>query len=279
MESLFTNRLATLSHPQRLAIFRLLMRRCPDELSAGEIHLALNLKPSTASVYLGALNRVGLIHQTRHRTSLCYRVNLDAARQVVSDLFMGCCRGRADLCPPVLADDAGTTPSGATGKFNVLFICTANSARSIMAEAILRHIAGDRFAAFSAGTQPAQAPNPQALETLRAKGYDTAHLHSKTLSALHGDDAPDMDFVFTVCDRAANEDCPTWPGHPISAHWGLADPVSETATQAERMIAFQATYGALRNRISAFAALPFDSLSRASLQRRIDQITSVKDSA
>ncbi len=279
MESLFTDRLTTLSHPQRLAVFRLLMRRYPDELSAGEIHLALELKPSTASVYLGALHRVGLIRQTRRRTSLYYQVNLDAAREIVSDLFTDCCRGRADLCPPVLADGAGASPSGADGRFNVLFICTANSARSIMAEAILRHIAGDRFAAFSAGTRPAGAPNPQALETLRAKGYDIADLHSKTLSVFQGPDAPEMDFVFTVCDKAANEECPTWPGHPISAHWGLADPVNPAASDAERMIAFQATYGALRNRISAFAALPIDSLGRASLQRRIDAIPTHKEDA
>lgn len=159
-----------------------------------------------------------------------------------------------------------------TRKFNVLFLCTGNSARSIFAEALLRDLAGGRFTAFSAGTAPRAQPNPIALEMLRAKGHDIAELRSKNLTAFQGPDAPVMDFVFTVCDHAANEECPTWPGQPISGHWGLPDPVKATGTEAERRLAFQECYGGLRNRLAAFTALPFAELDRAALQKRVDAI-------
>ncbi len=276
METDLTNRLATLSHPQRMAVFRLLMRRCPDELSAGEIARALNLKASTASVYLAALTQGKLILQRRDGTRLLYGINLAAAREVVSDLFLDCCRGRADLCPPQFAEPAESTPPKNAQKLNVLFVCTGNSARSIFAETLLRDMAGDRFAAYSAGTAHRSDLNPLAVEMLRLKGHDTSLLRSKNVSEFQADDAPKMDFVFTVCDLAANEDCPVWPGQPVSGHWGMPDPVKAVGTEAEKRLAFQQTYGALHNRISAFAALPFSALDRGSLQRRVDQIGTEK---
>jgi protein-tyrosine-phosphatase/DNA-binding transcriptional ArsR family regulator len=277
MESILIDRLATLSHPQRMGVFRLLMRRCPDALPAGEIAEALHLKPSTASVYLSALTKTGLITQRRAGTRLLYAINLDGAREVVGGLFVDCCRGRADLCPPQFSDLLRSVSVMTDTKFNVLFVCTGNSARSIIAETLLRAIAGDRFTAYSAGTAQRSELNPFAVEMLKAKGHDTTPLRSKNIAEFQHADAPSMDFIFTVCDRAANEDCPTWPGppnhgQPVSGHWGLPDPVKAQGTEAQKRLAFQQTYGALHNRIAAFAALPLHSLSRASLQKQIDQI-------
>ncbi len=140
-------------------------------------------------------------------------------------------------------------------KFNVLFICTGNSARSIFAESILHTEGGDRFNAYSAGTKPYSELNPFALEVLRNKGHDTATLRAKNVSEFTTDTAPKFDFVFTVCDGAANEECPAWEGQLISGHWGMPDPVKAEGTDAERSLAFQQAYGTLKNRIRAFAAL------------------------
>jgi len=272
MESLLTDRLSTLSHPQRMAVFRLLMRRCPDEPPAGEIAEALELKASTASVYLSALTRAGLISQRRDGTRLLYAVNLDAAREVVAGLFVDCCRGRADLCPPQFSDLLGSITPKTDKKINVLFVCTGNSARSIFAETILRDIAGDKFEAYSAGTAQRSELNPLAVEILKSKGHDVSLLRSKNIEEFQGADALQMDFVFTVCDHAANEECPTWPGQPVSGHWGMPDPVIAKGTDAEKRLAFHRTYGALHNRINAFTALPFDNLNRGSLQKHVDEI-------
>jgi len=267
MEKESLTQLATLSHPQRMGVYRLLMRRYPDEVPAGEISQALGLKPSTASVYLSALLDSGLAEQRREGTSLRYRADLDGVRGMIGFLVNDCCRGRADLCP----DLGGPEPSPAR-KYNVLFICTGNSARSIFAEALLRRTAGDRFEVYSAGTRPYSELNPVVIEMLTAKGYDVAPLRAKHMSEFQGPDAPVMDFVFTVCDQAANEECPAWAGQPVSAHWGLPDPVKATGSEAERRLAFQETYGAMKRRIEAFAALPVERLDRISLQKAADEI-------
>lgn len=261
-------RLTTLSHPQRLAVFRLLMRRYPDQVPAGEIASALSLKSSTTSVYLAALTRAGLIRQYRQGTSLRYRAHTAAATELIGFLFNECCRGRPELCPP-LTKGPRHMPDA---RYNVLFICTGNSARSICAETLLRDLDGTRFTAFSAGTRPASELNPLAIDMLKAKGHDTSLLRAKHTSEFQTPESPHMDFVFTVCNRAANEACPPWEGQPISGHWGLPDPSKATGSLAERRLAFQQTYGALRNRITAFTALPLDTLDAISLQAAIDGI-------
>ncbi len=156
--------------------------------------------------------------------------------------------------------------------FNVLFICTGNSARSIFAEAILAREGAGNFRAFSAGTRPSSELNPHVITVLQNLGHDVAGLRSKNISEFQQPDVPRMDFVFTVCDRAANEECPSWPGQPISAHWGMPDPVKAQGTEAEKAFAFMEAYRTLRHRISAFVALPVASLDRMSLQRRVDAI-------
>jgi ArsR family transcriptional regulator, arsenate/arsenite/antimonite-responsive transcriptional repressor / arsenate reductase (thioredoxin) len=272
MESTIPSRLATLGHPQRLAVFRLLMRRYPDEVPAGELAEALSCKPSTLSAYLSTLMHAGLVTQRRDSRSLLYMIDLEEVRRTFDYLLLDCCRGRPDLCAPLTSIlMQGDRPM--TGrKYSVLFICTGNSARSIFAESILRKEAGNRFEAHSAGTRPGSALNPFAVEVLERKGHDIAPLRSKHVAEFQGPDAPRFDFVFTVCNQAANEDCPAWTGQPVSAHWGVPDPVKAEGTHAQKSLAFQQAYGVLRNRILAFAALPFDTLDSISLQRAVDDI-------
>ncbi|MFC3613162.1 helix-turn-helix domain-containing protein [Lutimaribacter marinistellae] len=260
--------LATLGHKQRLAVFRLLMRRHPDSVRAGELADALDVKPSTMSAYLAALTRTGLVRQHRDGTALLYGVNMSNVQNLFDFLFLDCCRGRPDLCLPL----SEGSPPMADRKYNVLFICTGNSARSIFAESLLRRLGGDRFTVYSAGTRPYSELNPFALKVLEDKGHDVSHLRSKNVSEFSGPDAPALDFVFTVCNQAANEECPAWEGQPISGHWGMPDPVRVDGTDAEKSLAFQQAYGALKHRIEAFTALPVESLDRITLQAEVDRI-------
>lgn len=272
MEIALVHRLSILSHPQRMAIFRLLMRRYPNALPAGEITQVLNLKASTASQYLSALMNVQLILQERRGTTLLYRMNLEAARAVIADFFVDCCRGRPDLCEPFFDYPRSRFTQTSGQKHNVLFICTGNSARSIFAEAIMRHEARDRFNVYSAGSHHQSEINPHAIEILENHGIETAGLRSKNTSEFRAGDAPTMDFVFTVCDLAANEDCPPWSGQPVSAHWSLPDPAKASGNASEKRLAFQQSFGAISIRINAFTALPVEALDRVSLQYKVDEI-------
>ncbi|MCK5909551.1 MAG: arsenate reductase ArsC [Caulobacter sp.] len=162
---------------------------------------------------------------------------------------------------------------------NVLFLCTHNSARSIMAECIMNRVGAGRFKAYSAGSMASGQVNPHAISLLKTLNYKTDDLRSKTwdeFAALNNPDAPELDFVFTVCDNAAGEVCPIWPGQPMSAHWGVPDPAAATGSEAEIALAFADAYRQLNNRITLFCALPMNSLDRLSLQRRLDEIGKVK---
>jgi arsenate reductase (thioredoxin) len=156
--------------------------------------------------------------------------------------------------------------------YNVLFLCTGNSARSILAECILDREGKGRFKAFSAGSHPKGRVHPFALDLLRKMNHPTAGLRSKGWEEFARADAPPLDFVFTVCDDAANEVCPVWPGQPMTAHWGVPDPAAAKGTEAERHLAFADAYRMLNNRISIFVSLPLRSLDRLSLQKRLDEI-------
>lgn len=155
---------------------------------------------------------------------------------------------------------------------NVLFLCTGNSARSIMAECLLERIGATRFRAFSAGSFPAGAVNPYALEILERRNHRTDHLRSKSWDEFAAPGAPKMDFVFTVCDRAGGEVCPVWPGRPVSAHWGFADPAEVEGKEAVIRAAFANTYREIATRIEVFTSLPFESLDRLALKRKLDEI-------
>ena len=156
--------------------------------------------------------------------------------------------------------------------FNVLFLCTGNSARSIMGECILNRLGRGRFRAFSAGSHPKGEINPHTIETLKKLNYVTDDLRSKSWDEFAVPGAPELQFVFTVCDQAAQEVCPLWPGQPMSAHWGIPDPAAVEGNEAERRIAFADAYRMLFNRISIFVNLPMASLDRLTLQRRLDEI-------
>lgn len=272
MEKETSARLAALGHPQRLAVFRLLMRRYPDRVPATEIAAALGLKPNTLSTYVNSLMAVGLATQRREGTSLQYSVNIPTARETFDYLILDCCRGRPELCSPISYPVQHGAHPMTDKTYDVLFICTGNSARSIFAESILRSDGGGRFNAYSAGTKPRSELNPFALEVLRQKGHDVSVLSAKNVSVFQTDDAPKFDFVFTVCNQAANEECPAWTGQPISAHWGMPDPVKAEGTDAQKSLAFQQAFGALQNRIKAFTALPLESLDRIALQSAVDSI-------
>lgn len=156
--------------------------------------------------------------------------------------------------------------------FNVLFLCTGNSARSILAEALLNREGAGKFQAYSAGSRPSGQPNPFALALLEREGFDTSFARSKSWDEFAGPDAPQMDFIFTVCDSAAAEECPFWPGHPATAHWGVPDPAAVEGSDAEKALAFAATYAQMRRRISAFVALPLQTLEGLALREHLNQI-------
>jgi arsenate reductase len=158
--------------------------------------------------------------------------------------------------------------------YNVLFLCTGNSARSILAEAILNHVcnSGGRFRGFSAGSHPKGVPNPSAIELLQKNGIPTADLRSKSWDEFAGPGAPPLDFIFTVCDQAAGEQCPYWPGHPMTAHWGMPDPAAVEGSDEQKRKAFADTFMVLRRRLGLFTALPMQSLDAMALSQRIKEI-------
>jgi len=156
--------------------------------------------------------------------------------------------------------------------YNVLFLCTGNSARSIMGEAIINRTGRPRFKGYSAGSHPTGQVHPYAIDLLKQFNHPTADLHSKGWDVFAGEDAPHMDFVFTVCDNAAGEVCPVWPGQPMSAHWPFEDPAAFQGTEAEKRACFARVYGQIANRVSIFTSLPIASLDRLALQRHLDEL-------
>ena len=261
---------SALGHGPRLAIFRLLARRAPDALRPTEIAAICGLKPNTLSAHLSTLSETGLLTVRRAGTSLYY--GLDHARMAAftSYLLDDCCRGRPDLCNFPRHSERPRTPP-----YKVLFICTGNSARSILAEALLRKADPDRFETYSAGVRPTGTIQPQVIALLAHSGVDVSLLRSKDLSEMQLPDVPQFDFVFTVCDHAANEECPVWPGHPVNAHWGLPDPAAVLGTLAEIGLAYAEAYRTLNTRIQAFAALPLAALDSLSLQAAADRIGTI----
>ena len=164
-----------------------------------------------------------------------------------------------------------------TKVFNVLFLCTGNSARSIMAEAVLNREGRGKFCAFSAGSHPKGKVHPYAIDLLRKLNFDVGGVRSKSWSEFARADAPKLDFVFTVCDNAAAETCPVWPGQPMTAHWGIPDPAAATGNEAEVRLAFADAFRMLNNRISIFTSLPIRSLDKLALQRQLDSIGRTRD--
>ena len=278
-KSLALEALAALSHETRLELFRLLTRAEPVGMCAGEIAAAMAARQNTISTNLAILAHAGLIRSVREGRNIRYFADLDGMRQLLTFLTEDCCGGRPEVCAPLLDSKAGGCgrTEAAPRAFNVLFLCTGNSARSIMAEAILNRVGKGRFRAFSAGSHPKGEVHPLTLALLRRQAYDTSFARSKSWDEFAAPGAPAFDFVFTVCDGAAAEVCPVWPGQPMTAHWGVPDPAAAGGSESEGSLAFADAYRMLANRIETFVNLPVASLDRLSLQRRLDEIGRIHD--
>jgi protein-tyrosine-phosphatase/DNA-binding transcriptional ArsR family regulator len=258
---------AALSQETRLRVLRLLVRAGEAGMAAGAIGEAVGASSSGLSFHLSHLERAGLIEGRRESRSIVYRVRVEALSDLVRFLLEECCEGRPEICAPVLR--SLPMPNRV---YNVLFLCSGNSARSIMAESLLRKEGGGRFRAFSAGSRPKGAVDPLALKVLDAFDMPTDGLRSKSWAEFAEPGAPELDFVFTVCDAAAGEPCPVWPGQPMTAHWGIEDPAAVEGALFERERAFGQAFRYLKNRISAFISLPLASLDRLALSKKLDEI-------
>ncbi len=264
-----------LSQETRLKVFRLLVKSGPDGLQAGEIARKVEAPQNTVSTHLALLARAGLVQGTRRGREIIYSPQLSAIHDLVLFLTQECCDGRPELCGPLV--DELTQPIYGKKKmnhrfYNVLFLCTGNSARSILAEAIMNRHGKGRFKAYSAGSHPTGKVNSFAADLLKRLNYPTDNLRSKNWDEFDRPDAPDLDFVFTVCDDAAGEICPVWPGQPMTAHWGVPDPAAVEGTSAEKSLAFSDAYRQLENRIDCFVSLPLNTIDRLSLKQRLDEI-------
>ncbi|MBI2735268.1 MAG: metalloregulator ArsR/SmtB family transcription factor [Rhodospirillales bacterium] len=265
---------SALAQETRLDLMRLLASRGASGMAAGEIATALRQPPSTLSFHLAALEQAQLIQSTRRGRHVIYAVRFFGLRSLFSYLTETCCGGRPELCGDLarLLPDDPPEEKPMTAAFNVLFLCTHNSARSLMAEAILERIGKGKFNAYSAGSDPARAPMAAVLAKLTTLGHDTSDLHCKSWDEFTGPNAPQMDFVITLCDTLHGQDCPDVGANPITAAWPLPDPSKFTGTPAEQATMINELYGMIRRRLEIFVNLPHASLDRMSLKKRLDEL-------
>jgi protein-tyrosine-phosphatase/DNA-binding transcriptional ArsR family regulator len=263
-----------LGQESRLSVLRLLLAHTPTGLPAGELADRLSIPASTTSFHLSALEKAGLVRGTRQGRQIIYSVRLPVIRDLLIFLTETCCGGQPELCgdlvsllPPLPEDDNLTTPA-----FNVLFLCTRNSARSIMAEAILARAGRGRFHGYSAGSDPSDAPMPEVLEKLSAVGHDISGLHSKSWDRFLGPDAPRMDFVIALCDTLDRQTCPDFGERALTAVWGMPDPAKFTGGPKERSTMLNELYASLYRRITLLINLPIAKLERLALKVRVDEI-------
>jgi len=264
---------AALSQETRLNLMRLLASKGPSGMAAGELASALGQVPSTLSFHLAALEQSGLVQSTRQGRSIIYAVRFAGLRALFSFLTETCCGGRPDLCGDLarlLPEDQPEVHM--TPAFNVLFLCTHNSARSLMAEAILGQVGKGRFNAYSAGSDPARAPMPAVIARLQTFGHDTAGLRCKSWDEFTGPDAPRMDFVITLCDILQGQHCPDFGERPVTGAWPLPDPAKFMGSEIERATMINELYGMIRRRLEIFVNLPYASLDRMALKKRLDEI-------
>jgi arsenate reductase len=270
------DRLASLAQPTRLAAFRHLLAAYPGGVAAGDLARACEAQHNTMSTHLGVLTRSGLIQVERAGRTMNYRADLGAFRRLVTFLTSECCNGRPDLCGDIARlvprDDDAPTEGFMSPSFNVLFLCTRNSARSIMAEALLKTIGKGRFNAYSAGTEPAREPMPEVIDRLRHLGHDVSTLRCKSWDEFTGPDAPRMDFVIALCDTPQGQVCPDLGDKFVNAAWPLPDPAAFQGSPTERVTLLNELYAMVRRRLEIFTSLPFASLDRMALKKRLDEI-------
>lgn len=268
--------LAALAQETRLDLFRLLAGHGASGLPAGVIGARLAVAPSTLSFHLAAMEHVGLLRATRRGRQIIYAVRQFGLRELLVFLTETACAGQPALAGdlaglfPAMDEDTSMTPA-----FNVLFLCTANSARSIMAEAILAKLGAGRFAAWSAGSHPAAQPNPAVLRKLADLGHDVAGLHSKSWDVFVGPAAPRMDFVIALCDTLEGQACPDFGDRAVTGAWPLPDPAKFTGSAAEQATMLNELYASLLRRIQIFTSLPFATLDRMAVKARLDELGGV----
>jgi arsenate reductase len=259
----------------RLELMRTLLAAGPSGVAAGEIAARLGVPASTLSFHLRTLEEAGLVAATRQGRSLLYAAQLARLRALLAFLAEACCGGDPARCGDLhrLFDNERQTPAMEPHAFSVLFLCTRNSARSIMGEAILNRIGEGRFRAFSAGSAPSESgPLPEVLAQLKALGHDVSGLRSKSWDEFAGPAAPRIDFVIALCDTLAGQACPDFGETTITAAWPLPDPAKFTGSAPERATLLNELYAALHRRLAIFSALPFASLDRIALKARLDEL-------
>lgn len=263
-----------LGQESRLGVLRLLLERHPGGMPAGELAEKLRMPASTTSFHLSALEKAGVIGSDRQGRQVIYSARMSVLRDVLGFLTETCCGGRPELCGDLanLLPSAPEKVAGVQPAFNVLFLCTRNSARSIMAEAILQRAGKGKFRAYSAGSDPGDAPMPEVLEKLKAVGDDISGLHSKSWERFMGPDAPRMDFVIALCDTLDEQPCPDFGEAALTAKWAMPDPAKFMGSPVERSTMLNELYASLYRRITIFINLPFEKLERMALKVRLDEI-------
>jgi len=245
----------------------------PAGVSAGKIAEALGMAPSSLSFHLKELTHAGMASARQEGRFIIYKANFAKAAELVAFLSENCCGGQpCDLSCNARVSAPGVAMSAAGKVFNVLILCTGNSARSIMAEALVNAMGQGRFRAFSAGSQPTGKVNPFAIEKLHSIQYPTDSLRSKSWDEFAAPGAPQMDFIITVCDNAAGEVCPLWPGQPVSAHWGFEDPAAVQGSDEDKRRAFDKVFRLMLNRVRLLVNLPLDALDQVARQRELRAI-------
>ncbi|MEI6162735.1 MAG: metalloregulator ArsR/SmtB family transcription factor, partial [Roseococcus sp.] len=255
---------AALGQATRLDLLRRLLDAGASGIAAGELAQRLAVPGSTLSFHLRALEQAGLIAATRQGRSLVYAVQFARLRALLAFLAEACCGGAPERCGDLARMlDTLTRETATMPLFNVLFLCTHNSARSIMAEAILGKLAPGRFTAFSAGSDPSpNGPQPEVLALLETLGHDVTPLRSKSWTEFTGPEAPRMDFVLTLCDTLQGQTCPDFGETVVTGAWPLPDPSKFSGSAAERATLLNEVYAGLRRRLEAFISLPVASLDR-----------------
>lgn len=266
---------AALAQDCRLTLIRQLAHHGPAGMAAGDLAAALETPPSTLSFHLNALAKAGLVDASRRGRQVIYSVRLAGLRALFRYLTETCCDGRPELCDGLarlLPDDQRKDPLTMSPAFNVLFLCTHNSARSLMAQAILEKIGQGKFNAYSAGSHPAANPMPEVIEKLRSLGHDISGLHCKSWNTFTGPDAPRMDFVIALCDTLEGQHCPDVGTNVLTASWPLPDPAKFAGSPAEKATMINELYGMARRRLEIFVNLPHASLDRLALKQRLDAL-------
>jgi arsenate reductase len=263
-------RFAALGQTTRLAVVRALLKAYPDGINAGDIARLCDVAHNTLSAHLNVLTNAGLVTVERRGREMNYRVELKRLRSLVKSLAKDC--GDVVLVSADESEEPSETERFMNPAFNVLFLCTHNSARSIMAEALLEKLGRGQFRAYSAGADPAREPLPEVIERLKAVGHDTSRLRCKSWNEFRGPDAPRMDFIIALCDVPHGQFCPDLAGQYVTGAWPLPDPTAFKGSAAERTTLRNELYAMIRRRIEIFTSLPFRSLDRIALKARLDEI-------